>query len=211
MGITGLILSGFVFGHMAGNMLIFAGPEFFNSYGHAIVSNKPLLYGSEAVLLLAVFLHMAFGIWLTKDNKAAAGAASDNRYAVSASKDKESPLSSRTMIYTGVVIAVFIVLHLLHFKYGEYYTIVHDGVEMRDLHRLVVELFHEPVYVAWYVGALVLLCMHLRHGFEACWQSLGFRHPVYSEYIYKISWAYALVVSLGFISQPLYVYFFYKG
>jgi succinate dehydrogenase / fumarate reductase, cytochrome b subunit len=204
MGLSGLVMSGFVLGHMAGNMLIFVGPEAFNKYGHAIVSNKILLYGTEAVLLLAVFAHMICGIWLTRDNRAARS----NRYSVDPDEQKAASLPSRTMIHSGVIIAVFIVLHLLHFKYGEIYMVTYDGVEMRDLFRNVTEVFAKPVYVAWYVAALILLGMHLKHGFEACWQSLGFRHPVYSSLIAKLSWAYALVVTLGFLSQPLYVFLF---
>jgi succinate dehydrogenase / fumarate reductase, cytochrome b subunit len=203
MGLSGLAMSGFVLGHMAGNMLLFFGPEAFNKYGHAIVSNKILLYGAEGGLLLAVFIHMICGIWLTRDNRAAR----ENRYAVDAGEQKAASLPSRTMIHSGVVIAVFIVLHLLHFKYGNHYDVTYDGVMMRDLHRTVTEVFQNPAYVIWYLAALVLLGMHLKHGFEACWQSLGFRHPVYSNLIAKLSWAYALAVSLGFISQPLYVFF----
>jgi succinate dehydrogenase / fumarate reductase cytochrome b subunit len=207
MGLTGLGMAGFVFGHMAGNLLVFLGPEAFNRYGHAIVSNKPLLYTAETLLLIGVFIHMICGIWLTRDNKNAR----DGRYAVDPIDQKAASLPSRTMIHSGVIIAVFIVLHLLHFKFGQVYEVTYDGVTMRDLHRNLVEVFGNPVYVAWYVGALVLLGMHLKHGFEACWQSLGFRHPVYSALIAKLSWVYTGVVTLGFISQPLYVFFFHRG
>lgn len=202
MGLSGLAMAGFVFGHMAGNLLVFLGPRVFNSYGHAIVSNKPLLYGTETGLLLAVFVHMICGIWLTRDNNNAR----KNRYEAPASHGKEASLPSRTMIHSGVVIAVFIVLHLLHFKFGTVYEITYDGVTMRDLHRNMLEVFSQPGYVAWYVFAVTLLGFHLKHGFEACWQSFGFRHPVYSKMIGKLSWAYSLVVALGFISQPLYVF-----
>lgn len=202
MGLSGLAMSGFVLGHMSGNLLLFIGPEAFNKYGHAIVSNKILLYGAEGVLLLAVMVHMICGIWLTRDNRAAR----HGRYAVDPADQKAASLPSRTMIHSGVVIAVFIVLHLLHFKYGNYYEVTYDGVVMRDLFRTVGEVFHNPAYVIWYLVALTLLGMHLKHGFEACWQSLGFRHPVYTKIIAKLSWVYALVVALGFISQPLYVF-----
>lgn len=207
MGLSGLVMGGFVLGHMAGNLLVFVGPEAFNKYGHAIVSNKPLLYGTEAVLLLAVFIHMICGIWLTRDNKNAR----PSRYAVESNGDKEVSLASKTMIHSGVIIGVFIVLHLLHFKFGTYYSVAYDGVEMRDLFRNMLEVFSNPVYVAWYVGAVALLGFHLGHGMASCVQSLGFRHPVYSRYIDKGAKAYGLIVALGFISQPLFVFFFHRG
>lgn len=207
MGLSGLAMGGFVLGHMSGNLLVFAGPEAFNKYGHAIVSNKILLYGSEAGLLLSVFIHMICGIWLTRDNKAAR----ETPYAVEASRGKEASLPSKTMIHTGVVIAIFIVMHLIHFKFGAWYNVTYDGVEMRDLFRNMLETFSNPFYVAWYVAAVALLGFHLSHGIAASFQSLGFRHPVYTKIINKVSIAYGLIIALGFMSQPLYVFFFQRG
>lgn len=207
MGLSGLAMSGFVLGHMAGNMLVFVGAEAFNKYGHAIVTNKPLLFGAETVLLLAVFVHMICGIWLTRDNKAAR----ESRYALSPNGTKESTLASRTMIHSGVIIAVFIVLHLIQFKFGHVYSVSYDGVEMRDLHRNLIEVFSNPIAVAWYFAAVALLGFHLCHGVEASLQSLGFRHPVYTKIIHKVALCYGTVVALGFISQPIYVFFFLRG
>ena len=105
---------------------------------------------------------------------------------------------------------VFLILHLITFKYGTHYSVTYGGVEMRDLHRLIVEVFQSPVYVGWYVVCLILLGLHLKHGFFAAFNSLGFRHPRYSVCLKCIAWFYCLIVTAGFLSQPLYVYFIYR-
>lgn len=201
MGLTGLALSGFVFMHMTGNMLIFKSEEAYNLYGHQITHNPiyPLLsYG-----LIAIFLvHIFFGFWLTKDNKSARG----SQYAMPTNGEKAASIPSKTMIYTGTLIAAFVILHLINFKYGTVYSVTYNGVEVRDLARLMVELFKQPGYVFWYIISLVLLGMHLRHGFYACFQSIGFSHPKYTPMLNCLAALYAAVVALGFISQPIYVF-----
>ncbi|MFN3455223.1 MAG: succinate dehydrogenase cytochrome b subunit, partial [Pseudobdellovibrio sp.] len=161
MGITGLVWMGFIFGHMAGNMLILVSPDLYNSYGHAIVSNKILLYGTEVTLTLAIIAHVATAISLTIRNRQARG---DTRYAMTPNGDKGSSLASKTMALQGSIILAFIILHLITFKYGKHYDTVVNGVQMRDLHRLVVEVFQQPGYVVWYFVSLILLMFHLSHG-----------------------------------------------
>jgi succinate dehydrogenase / fumarate reductase cytochrome b subunit len=203
MGLTGLVWSGFVFGHMAGNMLIFVSADAFNMYGHAIVSNKPLLYGAELVLSLALLVHVTLALLLVLENKKAR----PTGYAASPEGAKQASVAASTMKYTGSIILFFIVYHLITFKYGAYYTTTVNGVEMRDLARLMVEVFSQPAYVAGYIISLVLLAMHLKHGFAASFQSIGFRHPRYTPFIKSLSVIYAVVVTAGFISQPIYVFF----
>ena len=107
----------------------------------------------------------------------------------------------------GSVILAFIIIHLATFKYGTYYETTVNGVVMRDLTRLVFEVFQSPVYLAWYLVALVLLGFHLRHGVGSVFQSFGWMNGRYQPALRKASLFYALVVAAGFISQPLYVYF----
>ncbi len=204
MGIAGLIWTGFVAGHMAGNLFIFAGAETFNKYGHAIVSNKALLYGTEIVLLSALFVHVFLAINLTLANKKA----KPSKYAMGANEEKRSTLASRTMAVHGSVILAFIIYHLITFKYGPHYWIEYDGEKMRDLHRLVIEVFANPAYVFGYVICLILLGIHLRHGAWSVFQSFGINHPRYTPLLKCFAVGYAVVVAGGFISQPLYVYFF---
>lgn len=205
MGLTGLGLSGFVLIHMAGNLLIFKGAQAYNSYGHQMTSTPiyPLLAWGLVALIL---VHFICAITLTWENKQARS----QGYAVSAEGEKATKLASKTMAATGTVLAVFIVLHLISFKYGAHYSVSYNGVEMRDLHRLVIEIFQKPGYVIWYCVALVLLGCHLKHGFAAAFQSLGFSHPKWTKMIKCLSVAYAIIVAAGFISQPLYVFLVHK-
>jgi succinate dehydrogenase / fumarate reductase, cytochrome b subunit len=204
MAIAGAGWTLFVAGHMAGNLLIFAGPEAFNKYGHAIVSNKILLYGSEVVLSLCLIIHVILGIILTKENRNA----KPNKYAINANEAKKASFASKTMAVHGTIILFFIIYHLITFKWGPVYYIEYAGVEMRDLYRLVVEVFSSPLYLVGYVVCLILLGIHLSHGASSIFQSLGINHPRYNKCIKKAGFTYALIVAAGFISQPIYVFFF---
>lgn len=206
MGITGLVWMGFVLSHMAGNLLIFVSPDAFNSYGHAIVSNKLLLYGAEAALLTALVVHVLCALVLTRQNRAARGA----QYAVAPSGEKKTTWASRYMAVQGSIILAFIIIHLITFKYGTYYETTVKGVAMRDLHRLTVEVFAIPGYVAWYATSLVLLMFHLSHGAASIFQSFGVLERKMQNGLKKAAWAYAIIVAGGFLSQPLYVFLFYK-
>ncbi len=201
MGVCGFVWAGFVLAHMAGNMLILVSAELYNRYGHAIVSNKPLLYTAEAVLVGAILVHAIVGIMLTLENRRA----KPNKYAVSVTGAKRASVASRTMAYHGSILLFFIIYHLITFKYGTEYLVTYDGVEMRDLHRLVIEVFQQPAYVVGYIVCLLLLGVHLSHGVSSVFQTMGLNHPKYYKRIKWMSGAYAVVVAAGFISQPIYV------
>lgn len=203
MGLAGAGWTLFVLGHMAGNLLIFAGPEAFNRYGHAIVSNKPLLYGTEAFLILCLVTHVVLGILLTIQNKKA----KPKKYAVSPVAEKKSSFAAKTMALQGTIILIFIITHINTFKYGTIYTAEYGGESMRDLHRLIVEVFSQPVYLVGYLFCLLLLGFHLSHGASSVFQSLGANHPRYTPIIKKAGLAYAVIVAAGFMSQPIYVFF----
>lgn len=202
MGLTGLIWAGFVLTHMLGNMLILVSADLYNKYGHNIVTSG-ILIPAEVTLVLALVVHVIMAVLLTAENRAARG----HRYAVSPKGDKGGTLASRTMAIQGTLILVFIILHIATFKYGTYYETAVDGMKMRDLHRLIVEVFHQPGYVLWYTVCLILLGFHLRHGVGSVFQSFGFKNDFYAPKIKALSIAYALIVAIGFLSQPFYVYF----
>ena len=206
MGLSGLVWMGFIMGHMAGNMLIFVSADAFNAYGHAIVSNKILLYGTEIVLVLALIVHVFTAISLTRENKSAR----NTRYAMTPNNEKKAVWASRFMGVQGSVILAFIIIHLITFKYGKYYETTVDGVVMRDLYRMVVEAFQNPMYTLWYLVALCLMLIHLSHGAASVFQSFGVLERKMQANIKKGAWAYAIVVAGGFISQPLYVFFFHR-
>lgn len=203
MGLSGLVWAGFVLGHMLGNLLMFVSADAYNSYGHFLTSGK-IIYVVEAVLLAALLAHVVAAVSLTIQNRKAKG----TRYAVEPKGEKKSTAASRTMAVQGSVVLAFIVLHLAVFKYGEYYETTVNGVVMRDLYRLVIEVFQSPGYVAWYTVALVLLGFHLSHGVGSTFQSLGLMNRKNRGTFHKLSISYAVLVALGFITQPVYVYLF---
>lgn len=205
VGITGLALCGFLFGHVSGNFLMFLSPKAYNMYGHNLISN-PAIYVIEAGLMLLLIGHVVNTIWLTVINKKSR----PQGYAVSAKGEKKTSATTKSMHFQGIVVLVFIVLHIITFKYGTIYYVDYDGQQIRDLYRLLVEVFQSPIYVFWYVAALAVLGMHLSHGFQSTFKSLGFNHPKYEPKLKLAGVLFTIYVTAGFIVQPLYM-FFIKG
>jgi succinate dehydrogenase / fumarate reductase cytochrome b subunit len=201
MGITGLVWAGFVFAHMAGNMLIFVSDDAYNSYGHALTSGN-IIYVAEAVLILAIVTHVVCAISLLISNKTAR----PQRYAVMPESQKAASFASRTMAIQGSAILAFIIWHLITFKFGPVYTTTIQGIEVRDLSRLMYEVFNQPIYLIGYLVCLVLLGFHLRHGVSSIFQSFGLLTEAHAKKIQVIGIVYAVVVVGGFFSQPIYAF-----
>jgi succinate dehydrogenase / fumarate reductase cytochrome b subunit len=203
MGVSGLIWTGFVLVHMVGNFLLFAGADAYNSYSHFLTSGK-MVYLIEGLLIFSLLSHVLMGVRLTLKNKASR----PQRYAVEAECQKGASWASKTMVIHGPILLLFIVSHLRTFKFGTNYTTNVGGVEMRDIYKLVIEVFNQPLYVAGYLFCLILLGVHLSHGVSSVFQSFGFNHRAYEEKIKTLGLTYAVVVLLGFVSQPVYVFLF---
>lgn len=202
VGVTGLALCLFLFAHVTGNFLLFVSDRAYNMYSHALISN-PFIYVAEIGLLAMLFGHMIQATYLSLKNRAARPV----KYAVQAKGEKKTSNVTKFMWQQGVIILVFLGLHLLTFKYGEIYWITYDELEVRDLHRLVMEVFQSPAYVGGYIFALIVLGLHLSHGFQSTFKTLGFNHPKYEPKLKLIGLLFAVYVSVGFIIQPLYVFF----
>jgi succinate dehydrogenase / fumarate reductase cytochrome b subunit len=206
--LTGLALFLFVTGHLGGNLLILVGPEAFNAYSHKLISLGPLLYVIEALLVLVFLVHIVFAVAVTLTNRKAR----PDRYTVTAGRGQPSQmgLSSKNMIWTGLILLVFTVLHIKTFKYGpaeaQGYVASLQGESVRDLYRLVVEVFSQEVYVIGYVVAMLLLGFHLRHGFWSAFQSLGANHPRYMPIVQGIGVVAAILLAVGFLFLPVWVY-----
>ncbi len=201
MAITGLLLCGFLVSHLIGNCLIYLGAEAFNSYAHALITN-PLIYIAEAGLLAIFLTHIGLAIRLTIENKKARPVS----YYMKTPTGRGATFASATMPYTGMTILVFLVFHILHFKFGPVYTASYNGVEMRDLYKLLIEYFQNPFAVAWYVIAMLALGLHVSHGFASAFQSIGFNHPKYNCALKCLSKLYAVVITLGFAALPIYCF-----
>ncbi|MBE9170993.1 succinate dehydrogenase cytochrome b subunit [Pleurocapsales cyanobacterium LEGE 06147] len=204
-GVTGLGLTVFVLLHMIGNLVLFASPEAYNQLAYFLNSLGILLYGFEFILLGLVIFHVAIAIAI-QFNKQQARPIDYNQFK-SAGKPSKQTISSRTMIVTGLVLLVFLAIHLQSFKFGTYYPTIIKGVEMRDLARLVIEKFHNPVYAFGYTGVMVLLGLHLRHGIWSAFQSLGAMNARLSSVIYALGFVFAVAIALGFLILPLAIYF----
>ena len=211
-GLTGLGLVGFVLGHLAGNLTLFFGPEAFNAYAHKLESLGPILYVIEIGLIAVFVFHIFYAIAVTIQNKGAR----KSKYVKTGTQGKPSRknLSSQTMIYTGMVLAIFTVVHVWMFKFGpgmaSGYSYELHGEYTRDLYKLVVEWFHNPWVVLGYIAVTTLLGVHVRHGFWSAFQSLGIAHPKYTPLIYGAGVILAVLLALGFLALPVFVFFFVK-
>jgi len=199
MGVTGLMLCGFLISHLLGNTLIFVGSDAFNKYAHALITN-PLIYGAEAILASVFLTHIGLAIKLTIENKAAR----PQGYYLRQTTGKGATFASSTMPYTGMIILVFLIRHLIDFKFGPVYTTMVHGVEMRDMYRTVIEFFASPLNVAWYVFVMIVLGLHVSHGFWSAFQSIGINHPKYNGLIRFTSKLFAVVVTIGYSSLAIY-------
>ncbi|MDX2151814.1 MAG: succinate dehydrogenase cytochrome b subunit [Bryobacteraceae bacterium] len=207
VAVTGVALFGFVIGHMAGNLQVFAGPEAMNAYGAFLHSKPGLLWGARIGLILAVVLHIVASVQLALRAKAA------RPVAYRKWKRVQSSYASRTMIWSGPIIAAFVVYHLLHFTVGaampwqgaEFQTQEIHGHSIPKPYENVVAGFSNPVVSIAYIVSMALLCLHLRHGFYSMFQTVGLNHPRFTPRLDKISVAFAAAIFLGYVSIPIAV------
>lgn len=203
-GVTGLGLAIFALIHMLGNLILFTGAEAYNQYADFLESLGPILYLFEIGLLFFLGLHAMVGVQIFLRRLKARPI--PYRQYTSAGSPSVQSLSSRSMIYTGGILALFLGVHLVQFKFGPYYSMQWEGREIRDLARLVFEKFHQPLYAFGYPAVMVLLGLHLRHGFWSAWQSLGTMSPAWKPGIYGLSLVLAVLIAVGFIVLPIAIY-----
>jgi succinate dehydrogenase / fumarate reductase, cytochrome b subunit len=202
IALTGLALVGFLIFHLAGNLLLFFGPVAYNEHAHALISN-PLVVPAE-LGLLAVFLLHAFK---AVSNFVRNRGARPRRYEVAkwAGGASRKSLASASMIVSGLIILAFVPFHLVKFKYGPYYAAPEPGV--RDLYRLLIEVFQSGWTVAVYVITMIVIGMHLRHGVSSSLQSLGLIPARWIRTFLFTGIVVALLVGAGFVLIPIYAYF----
>lgn len=202
MAVTGIILFGFVLGHMAGNLKVFQGAEHFNAYaeglralGEPIVPHGGLLWIVRLVLLASVVLHITSATQLTLLNRRARPQDYDRRTAV------QLDYASRTMRWGGVIIALYVVYHLMHLTWGN----AHPDFISGDVYHNVIRGFSVWWVALVYVVVNVILGFHLYHGLWSLFQSLGWSHPRYNPWRRTFAVVFSVVVTVGFISVPLAV------
>ncbi len=201
IALTGIGLFIFLVAHLSGNLLFIVGPDAFNEYSHALISN-PLIYLVEAGLLVLFLLHIYKTVRLYAGAKAARPVPYVRKEWTGAANSRKT-WASTSMIFTGLIVLAFVVLHLRTFKFGAWYEL-ESG--MRDLYTLQLEVFSSPGYVAFYVLSMVIIGFHLWHGVASAVQSLGIDHPRYTPKILWIGRALAVLIAGGFLILPIYTY-----
>lgn len=202
MAVTGILLILFLIIHLAGNLTLFFGEDTFNNYVSTLEIVKPVVRVIEIILSLIFLFHIFYGIRLYIENKKA----SPKKYKVNASSES-STVYSRTMFISGSIVLIFLVMHLSTLWYAFNFG-THSE---HSYYEIVVEWFSYPVYSLFYVLAMILLGFHLNHGFQSAFQTFGWNHKKYTPFIKKIGTLYALVMTVGFASMPVYFLFFFKG
>ena len=205
IALTGLSLIGFLCVHLAGNLLLYFGPETFNAYSHALISN-PFVIPLELGLLAVFVVHVLQAVtnwWSDRDGRPAA-------YQVKrgAGGRSRKSIASTTMIWSGSVMFVFVAVHVATMKYGAWYPAVIHGEEGRDIYRLVREVFQNPAWVAFYSACMAVIGFHVWHGFSSAFESLGLNGPRFTPRAVVAGKALALVLGAGFFFIPLYLFFF---
>jgi succinate dehydrogenase / fumarate reductase cytochrome b subunit len=195
MAATGVVLAAFVAGHLLGNLQIFLGPDRFNGYARALKSLPELLWPVRITLLISVILHIWSSVQL-------AVVKSESRpVGYVRTKSIASSYASRTMYMSGPIVAAFIVYHLMQFTFGVGGTPYMES----DAYGNVINGFRVPAVSMFYILAMALLCVHLRHGLSSVVQSLGLDHPRYSPRLKALAVIIATLIFLGFISIPVAV------
>lgn len=199
MASSGLLLVGFVLGHMAGNFKIFLGAEKFNGYaewlremGSPALPHGGALWIARVVLLGAVLLHIHSAWSLTRENRKAR----PDRYRKLSTQ--QATYASRTMRWGGVIILLFVIYHLAHFTWG--WSWAHPAFEAGNPYRNVVEGFKVPWVVGFYVVAQLALGLHLYHGFWSAFQSLGWDHDIVDRCRRPVAAVVAVALTLGNIA-----------
>ena len=194
MAITGLGFFGFLCAHLAGNLTLYKGGTAFNTYAQKLHSLGPILTVFELGLLAFAIIHVTIGILLFVQNLKARS--------VPYKIDRPSggrTWSSSLMPYTGFIILVFVIFHLINFSFVD--------KTHRTIFEIVSGAFASPIYIIVYVFAMIVLALHVRHGFWSAFQTVGANHPRYMPVIMVLSIVAGLIFGIGFGLLPIYIWF----
>jgi succinate dehydrogenase / fumarate reductase, cytochrome b subunit len=203
VAVTGLGLVLFLVAHLAGNLLIYKGPEAFNGYAAKLQSLGALLWVARFGMIAIFVTHIVMTVMLVIENRKARG----KNYAKDTHGGSRS-LATRLMPYTGSILLFYIISHLLDFTLADHHTVLSmiDGVDL-GLYGLVVNSFKSSLgEVIWYCVAMFSVGFHLAHGIQSTFRSFGYYHTTFTPLITKLSTALAVLIAVGFSSIPLYIY-----
>jgi len=205
VAITGVILIGFIVGHLLGNLQIFFGPEYINNYAEKLRALGVLLWVIRIALLATVVLHIYFTIRLAIDNRRARPTAYARKEHVKAT------FASRSMVVSGLVVLAFIFYHIAHFTVRvtdpRFALLQADPLNRYDVYSMMVYGFQSPIVTAFYVVAIFLLALHLSHGTSSFFQSLGLNDKKLTPRLARAGRIFAWLIFAGYVSIPLAVLF----
>ena len=206
MAFTGLVLFGFVTGHLIGNLQIFLPPAKINAYAHTLESLGAVLWLIRAFLLVCLIVHVWLAIQLTLENRAARPQAYGTNHV------NRATLASRVMARTGLVVLAFIPFHLAHYtlraghpEWSEHTFQLTDGTMVRDVHTMMVAGFSNVGVSIFYVVAVGILAYHLSHGIVSSVQTLGLKNEKWTRLLERFAAIYCWLYFLLNAAIPLTV------
>ncbi|MEX2467501.1 MAG: succinate dehydrogenase cytochrome b subunit [Gemmatimonadota bacterium] len=207
VAVSGVVLFGFVFVHMLGNLKMLFPPneageyamdvyaEFLRDFGYPLLPHAGFLWLFRLLLLAAVVVHVVTVIQLWRLSRDAR----QQRYGKL--EDQSLSYASRTMRWGGIIVGLFIVYHILHFTTGQAHTDFVAGAVYENF----VHAFQNPLVFGVYFVAQSALALHLYHGVWSFFQTLGMNHPKYNGLRRPFAAAFSLVVFIGFLTPPTLV------
>lgn len=192
MAVTGLLIASFLFIHLAGNLLLFKGEDWYNGWSEVLIAN-PLTIYIEIGLLFLFIIHITMAVWVRTEDLINA---SYRKYDMSRWHGGRT-IGSATMLYTAIIILVYLLFHLIHFRFAD---------KSVGVYQMVVSAFRSPLFVSIYIIGSVALAIHLSHGFQSAFQTLGINHIKYNIYIKIAGYLVAVCMAL-FAAISLYFYF----
>ena len=193
MAVTGAIGLGYLIAHVIGNLLVFRGAAKIDAYAGFLKSNLGLLWAARAILLVAVIAHIVAAYQLARISQ------KSRPITYKRWRPVGSDFASRTMRWTGPIVGIFIVYHLLHFTLGTVHPDFHEG----QVYHNVTTGFRVWYAAAFYIVAMLALFGHLYHGAWSMFQSVGLNHPKYNRLVRTLATIITIVVVVGFISIPV--------
>jgi succinate dehydrogenase / fumarate reductase cytochrome b subunit len=193
MAITGLSFIGFLGAHLTGNLTLYMGGATFNRYAEKLHSLGPILTVFELGLLALALIHVTTGLILFIQNLKARSVPYENDRSAGG-----RTLSSVTMPYTGLIILAFVIFHLINFSFVD--------KTQRTIFEIVSSAFTNPVYMVVYVLVMIVVALHIRHGFWSAFQTIGANHPKYMPTIMALSVIASLILGFGFGLLPIYLW-----
>ena len=205
MAVTGSFLLLFVIGHLVGNLQVFGGPEMINRYGNFLQTNFELIWPVRVILILYLILHIWSASMLWAENYSA------RPVAYSVYRPVGSSYASRSMLMGGIIVSIFICYHILHYTaqvtylngtHQDFTTFI-DPKKQHDIFKMMVVGFNNGWVSAFYIVGIGFLCLHLSHGANSMFQSMGWKKDNYRPLLEKGAVVLAVLIFIGYVSIPV--------